>query len=213
MREFRVSAIVSVACSMLLSCLSASADIIVTNFNEFTGYGTFTDSTNFVAMKFNPGNSGYDLSSLVVRTSGQANTPLTAALWSNNSGAPGSLITSFGSASRSDISTTFAISSVNVLPSTDYWLVFHYGAAGGFQDVTSNAFTGNNGATMTSPFLKSNDSGASWTPEPPSVFFSSSALQFTLEGVASAVPEPTSIALYGIGILGMGIFSARRRKR
>ncbi|MEI8228040.1 MAG: PEP-CTERM sorting domain-containing protein, partial [Planctomycetota bacterium] len=105
--------------------------------------------------------------------------------------------------------TSFAfnyLGSASLLPSTNYWVVLSAPASEAFGWYVSNAFPTQQNASgyAFTAGKSSSNSGGSWSDNP---FAGFGAVSIT------AVPEPSSIVLAGLGVLAVGYQLRRRMKR
>ncbi len=168
---------------------------------------------------FTTGSSSYNLQSATLLFQQLTASPnLFVRLYSNSSGTPGTLITSFtnpASITTSLANNTFTLATPYTLAAnTTYWLVSGVSDnVGNYQwgYTTSYAQTGLPGWTIGDGYVESNNQGGGWTSFP-----TDGPYQFSLEGTTStpptSVPEPGSVvALLGLG--GLGLASSLKKRK
>ncbi len=168
---------------------------------------------------FTTGSGSYNLNSATLLFQELVAGPnLFLRLYSNSSGTPGTLITSF--TNPTPITTTltnntFTLATPQALAAnTTYWLVSGVSSgAGGYNWGYTSSFnqTGLPSWTIGDGYVASNNQGGSWDSFP-----TDGPYQFSLEGTTStpptSVPEPGSVvALLGLG--GLGLASSLKKRK
>ena len=197
----------------------ASAVTFVNNFFLEDEGSRDVEFTSWVGSSFTTGSGAYSLESADVsfRQSGTiTNNNLFLSLYSNNSGTPGTLITTFTNPTlplpETFTNLTFTLATPQSLTaSTTYWLVSGIlsGTTGAYQWTYTNddSEIGLPGWSIGSTYATSTNQGNSWTT-------AASSLRFSLEGTeqSQSIPEPSSlVALLGLGGLGL-VSSLKKRK-
>ena len=131
---------------------------------------------------------------------------VTVDLMTDNGGVPGSVLESYSFAglgpfgSQDPPLTALSLSNPILAAGTNYWVVGFPGASD-----TYAAWNWNDQA-VTGPGEFSTDGGSTWSVPTPNVSMGA------FEIFGTAVPEPASLVLFGIGIAGLAVFGRRRRK-
>lgn len=137
-------------------------------------------------------------------------------LFANNGGQPGSLLAALGTATLNDdliIPFTFTPSSATPLsPNTIYWIVLGGERIGQTANVrwntdSSPVFDGVGSVPSATATATSSNGGSSWTVFSDSAEVQKFRVRASLQPVASAAPEPGSLALLaltGLPVIGFG---------
>lgn len=215
MKSLKFAAAALVCLSVIGSAGPVSAEIVLSN--SFANVGTFNSTvsgSNYFATGFTTGTNANFLSlqsvNLSLATSGTAPTATPVVQLFSGSGSPTTLVGSFSSQSVTVTNpNSFAfnyLGSASLLPSTTYWVVMSATASEAFGwYLTNGSPTQQNASGYAFITGKSSaDSGGSWSDNPLAGF---GAVSIT------AVPEPSSIILAGLGVLAAGFQLRRRMKR
>lgn len=197
----------------------ASAVTLVENLSQGNNGVGVAQLANWQGASFTTGSGSYNLNSATLLFQQLVASPnLFLRLYSNSSGTPGTLITSFtnpASITTSLANNTFTLATPYTLAAnTTYWLVSGVSDnVGNYQwgYTTSYAQTGLPGWTIGDGYVDSNNQGGGWTSFP-----TDGPYQFSLEGTTStpptSVPEPGSVvALLGLG--GLGLASSLKKRK
>jgi hypothetical protein len=196
----------------------ASAVTLVENLSQTNDAARIVASGGWRGSSFTTGSGAYNLNSATLwfgQGSPTSNTSLFLRLYSNNSGTPGTLITTFTNPTlplpTTFANTTFTLATPQSLTAnTTYWLVSGILSGPGSYNwgyTNSTAQTGLPGWSIGDNYATSNNQGSSWTTN-------STSLRFSLEGTeqSQSIPEPSSlVALLGLGGLGL-VSSLKKRK-
>jgi len=195
----------------------ASAVTLVENLSQ-TNNAARLSSRVWRGSSFTTGSGAYNLNSATLwfrRSTPFSNTSLFLRLYSNNSGTPGTLITTFTNPTL-PLPTTFANTTFtfatpqSLTANTTYWLVSGTSSgAGGYQwgYTNSTAQTGLPGWSIGDNYAFSTNQGSSWTT-------AASSFRFSLEGTeqSQSIPEPSSlVALLGPG--GPGLAPSLKKRK
>ena len=160
-----------------------------------------------LAQGFTTGISDLTLQSVTLglfAASSPATLPRTVALYSSVSNAPGSLLFTSGTVNGGEQATyTFTSDATQLSPNTSYWIVPEQGSswylnAAETQPVTQNgsgySYLGTRKQVVSDP--------GTWT---------NNALPYSV--TVQAVPEPSTIVMAGLGIVGVAVLDHKRRQR
>ena len=200
---------------LLLASLAAiparAQTTLVSNLGQSTLGNSGVTLTDRFATAFTTDNSeaGWTLDSvsLLMGTATDTSGNFFAAIYSDGSGEPGSLLETLSGASDPATAATYPYSSVglNLDPNTTYHMVTGVSSGSGHYGWTNTLSTSETGSwSITNSMNRSTDGGSSWTPL-------SSIQMFSV--AASAIPEPGSVAV-GLSAAALGfVLIARRRKQ
>jgi len=197
----------------------ASAVTLVENLSESTLTVGFIGFDFWQGSSFTTGSGSYNLNSATLLFREVTASPnLFVRLYSDNSGVPGTLITSFtnpASITTTLTNNTFTLTTPQALAAnTTYWLVSGVpDNVGDYQWGFTTSFnqTGLPSWTIGDGYVASNNQGGSWDSFP-----TDGPYQFSLEGTTppppTSVPEPGSVvALLGLG--GLGLASSLKKRK
>ena len=186
---------------------SAQATVVVSNLSQST-FGTDSGVLVAAGQQFTTGSTTENLQSVTLRLLGSADS-LNVSLYSDNAGNPGTSLLSLGSLTPSgsgyaNYSLT-APSAFSLVASTAYWVVATYNGTPSWAYTYSTSYTGTGSLGNVA---NSTTGVGSWTTysgafEP---------YQLEVDSGAASVPEPSTLALIGLGVVGLG-FGRRKKTR
>jgi hypothetical protein len=196
----------------------ASAVTLVENLSQTNDAARAVFLGGWRGSSFTTGSGAYNLNSATLWFAASTvpnNTSLFLRLYSNNSGTPGTLITTFTNPTlplpAGFANTTFTLATPQSLTAnTTYWLVSGTSSGLGSYNwgyTNSTAQTGLPGWSIGDNYASSTNQGNSWTTN-------STSFRFSLEETeqSQSIPEPSSlVALLGLGGLGL-VSSLKKRK-
>lgn len=185
--------------NVVLGNLGVSGTNSVGNFNADIGSGS--DPFLLAAQGFTAASPNLTVQSVGLWLFGSGTVPASVGIYSNSSGAPGTLLYTSSTVNISAKSLyQFSFSGANLSNGTSYWIVPQTSTEISWY-LASAAPTQQNGSGYT--FLgASQDIGSGWT---------SVDATNTFSVTVSAVPEPSTYALAGIGLAAAGLMRWRRR--
>jgi hypothetical protein len=213
----RKKAVISSSILGLLITLGSStplnADTIYSNFGPglpSTGFGYIIGAgpgaNQVIASPFVPTESAILSDAMLVLRQGVGNTPVNVYVESNSGGAPGAILDTLsqvGSIGSTSSLVDFTCSSCSLLTAgTSYFMVAQQS-----NPSSSSAWIFSPGPNGT---IYSNITGSStgpWTQDPNLAL---GAFQVNGTAVVALSPEPSSIALFGTGILGLAAVARRK---
>jgi hypothetical protein len=193
----------------------ASAVTLVENLSQTNGGEITVNNLQWLGSSFTTGSGSYNLESVTLLFRQNIAGDLFVRLYGNNSGVPGTLITTFtnpGSISSSFANNTFTLATSQALTaSTTYWLVSGVSSSGnfGWRFTFSDSETGLPGWTIGGGNVSSTNQGGTWNSSP-----TSGPFQFSVNGTeqSQSIPEPSSlVALLGLG--GLGLVSRLKKRK
>lgn len=211
----RLAAVVTGAFTLCLATGAGHAAVVLSNFDETdlcAGEVCYGTGANFWgAQKFTTDDRNYTLDTvdlLATTTLGSV-----VGFYSDDDGPDqqiGSWLT-IGLGDSTSLPTYSLLSfksdgSITLSALTSYWLVFYYGGLNGhFQQTESLASSGP--FTLNDMRASTSNAGFSWTTP----FSTGRALKLKIS--ATQVSEPGTIALFSIGLAGLGLVARRRHSR
>ncbi|WP_287735778.1 choice-of-anchor R domain-containing protein [Microcystis sp. M113S1] len=194
----------------------ASAVTLVENLTQSNSADGTVHSTAWTGSSFTTGSGSYNLESVTLLLQENTAGDLFVGLYGNNSGVPGTLITTFtnpGSITTSLANNTFTLATSQALTaSTTYWLVSGILSGSGTYSwgyTSSDSETGLPGWTIGAGYVDSTNQGGTWISYP-----TDGPYQFSVNGTeqSQSIPEPSSVvALLGLG--GLGLVSRLKKQK
>ena len=196
----------------------ASAVTLVENLSQTNDNGATVNVTAWTGSSFTTGSGSYNLESvtLLFKENTADLNNLFVRLYGNNSGVPGTLITTFtnpASITTSLANNTFTLTTPQALTAnTTYWLISGILSGSGNYSwgyTFSNSETGLPGWTIGAGYIVSNNQGGTWNSFP-----TDGPYQFSVNGTeqSQSIPEPSSVvALLGLG--GLGLVSRLKKRK
>ncbi len=196
----------------------ASAVTLVENLSQSINGDGVVDFGIWQGSSFTTGSGSYNLESVTLLF--QENTAdlnnLFVRLYGNNSGVPGTLITTFtnpASITTSLANNTFTLTTPQALTAnTTYWLISGILSGSGYYRwgyTLSDSETGLPGWTIGAGYVNSGSQGGTWSSLP-----NDGPYQFSVNGTeqSQSIPEPSSVvALLGLG--GLGLVSRLKKRK
>ncbi len=194
----------------------ASAVTLVENLSQTNGGEITVNNLQWLGSSFTTGSGSYNLESVTLLLQENTAGDLFVGLYGNNSGVPGTLITTFtnpGSITTSLANNTFTLATSQALTaSTTYWLVSGILSGSGTYSwgyTSSDSETGLPGWTIGAGYVDSTNQGGTWISYP-----TDGPYQFSVNGTeqSQSIPEPSSVvALLGLG--GLGLVSRLKKQK
>jgi hypothetical protein len=196
----------------------ASAVTLVENLSQLNNGNGTVDFNIWQGSSFTTGSGSYNLESVTLLFQENTAGDLFVRLYGNNSGVPGTLITTFtnpASITTSLANNTFTLATSQALTaSTTYWLVSGVSSISGDYSwgyTFSDSETGLPGWTIGAGFVDSGSQGGTWNSDP-----TGGPYRFSVNGTEQSqpqsVPEPSSVvALLGLG--GLGLVSRLKKRK
>lgn len=211
--KFAVAALVCL--SFIGSAGTGYSEIVLSNpFGQVSTGNSTVSGSNYFATGFTTGTDANFLSlqsvNLSLATSGTTASATPVIQLFSGTAKPTALVGSFSSVAVTvSTPTSFAfdyLGSASLLPSTNYWVVLSasVGQAFGWYTTDETPSEQNSSGYAFIAGQKSSNAGSSWSSNP---LASVGAVSIT------AVPEPSSIVLAGLGVLAAGYQLRRRMKR
>lgn len=215
MKSLKFAAAALVCLSVIGSAGTGYSEIVLSNpFEQVGAINATVSGSNYFTTGFITGTDANFLSlqsvNLSLATSGTAASVSPVVQLFSGTGSPTTLLGSFSSQTVAvTIPTSFAfnyLGSASLLPSTNYWVVLSAsaGQAFGWYTTDENPSAQNSSGYAFTSGKRSTNAGSSWVN---SSAAASGAVSIT------AVPEPSSIVLAGLGVLVAGYQLRRRMKR
>ena len=194
----------------------ASAVTLVENLTQSNSVDGNVDFTTWQGSSFTTGSGSYSLESVTLLFRQNIAGNLFVRLYGNNSGVPGTLITTFtnpASITTNLANNTFTLTTPQALTAnTTYWLISGVLSGSGIYTwgyTFSDSETGLPGWTIGAGYVISENQGGTWN------FDSlSGTYQFSVNGTeqSQSIPEPSSVvALLGLG--GLGLVSRLKKQK
>ena len=194
----------------------ASAVTLVENLSQTNGGEITVNNLQWLGSSFTTGSGSYNLESVTLLFRQNIAGDLFVRLYGNNSGVPGTLITTFtnpASLTTNVANNTFTLATSQALTaSTTYWLVSGILSGSGTYSwgyTSSDSETGLPGWTIGAGYVDSTNQGGTWISYP-----TDGPYQFSVNGTeqSQSIPEPSSVvALLGLG--GLGLVSRLKKQK
>jgi hypothetical protein len=193
-----------------LPSTSRAGTVLSDNLSATSGGTEAASGSTWLTSSFGTDASSYTLNSVTLLLANSVGGKAEVDLYTDGGLQPGSFVgtlTAPGSYSSSLASTTFTTSGITLASDSTYWVVLK-ALSGEFDWSWTTANTGS-GVGFQDTWGESDDAGATWFTY--DTFPTQMSVSAT--SASAAVPEPTSLALFGSGAIGLLVSYLLRRRR